>query len=102
MQMDQPATFINLVFLFLQSFRREKFDFFHTIIVQYISNYYRCSACPEMLSQDPSHFLERHDCIRFFTQVYGYNPLLFSQFRADSVLFKTRLPPNHQKCFKFV
>uniref|UniRef100_F1KVP1 Exostosin-2 n=1 Tax=Ascaris suum TaxID=6253 RepID=F1KVP1_ASCSU len=62
----------------------------------------RCATCSEMLSQDLSHFTERHECIRFFTRVYGYNPLLFSQFRVDSVLFKTRLPPNHQKCFKYV
>uniref|UniRef100_A0A183DYC9 Glyco_transf_64 domain-containing protein n=1 Tax=Gongylonema pulchrum TaxID=637853 RepID=A0A183DYC9_9BILA len=45
---------------------------------------------------------QRHECIRFFTEVYGYNPLLFTQLRADSVLFKTRLPANHQKCFKYV
>lgn len=62
----------------------------------------RCATCSEMLSQDASHFTERHECIRFFTRVFGYNPLLFSQFRVDSVLFKTRLPPNHQKCFKYV
>ncbi|KAE9420049.1 hypothetical protein Angca_005660 [Angiostrongylus cantonensis] len=62
----------------------------------------KCPTCSEMLSQDESHFTERHDCIRFFTKVYGYNPLKFSQFRADSVLFKTRLPPDKQKCFRFV
>uniref|UniRef100_A0A1I7YEY2 Exostosin domain-containing protein n=1 Tax=Steinernema glaseri TaxID=37863 RepID=A0A1I7YEY2_9BILA len=62
----------------------------------------RCPTCTESLSNDESHFLERHDCIRFFTDVYGYNPLLFTQFRADSVLFKTRVPQNCQKCFKYV
>ncbi|VDK52098.1 unnamed protein product [Anisakis simplex] len=62
----------------------------------------RCPTCSEMLSQDSSHFQERHECIRFFSKVFGYNPLLFSQFRVDSVLFKTRLPPNHQKCFRYV
>ncbi|KAJ1364077.1 hypothetical protein KIN20_024084 [Parelaphostrongylus tenuis] len=62
----------------------------------------KCPTCSEMLSQDETHFLERHDCIRFFTKVYGYNPLKFSQFRADSILFKTRLPPDKQKCFRFV
>uniref|UniRef100_A0A0N5AV68 Exostosin domain-containing protein n=1 Tax=Syphacia muris TaxID=451379 RepID=A0A0N5AV68_9BILA len=62
----------------------------------------RCPMCSEMLSQDETHFTERHECIRFFSEVYGYNPLLFSQFRVDSVLFKTRLPPQHQKCFKYV
>ncbi|EPB68027.1 EXTL2, alpha-1,4-N-acetylhexosaminyltransferase [Ancylostoma ceylanicum] len=62
----------------------------------------RCPTCAETLSQDESHFHERHECIRLFTRIYGYNPLKFSQFRADSVLFKTRLPPDKQKCFRFV
>uniref|UniRef100_A0A158QRC2 Glyco_transf_64 domain-containing protein n=1 Tax=Haemonchus placei TaxID=6290 RepID=A0A158QRC2_HAEPC len=62
----------------------------------------RCPTCTETLSQDESHFRERHECIRLFTRIYGYNPLKFSQFRADSVLFKTRLPPDKQKCFRFV
>ena len=35
-------------------------------------------------------------------QVYGYNPLLNTQYRVDSVLFKTRLPHDKQKCFKFI
>ncbi|KAK0418178.1 hypothetical protein QR680_013415 [Steinernema hermaphroditum] len=62
----------------------------------------RCPTCTETLSNDESHFLERHECIRFLTGVYGYNPLLFTQFRVDSVLFKTRVPANCQKCFKYV
>lgn len=62
----------------------------------------RCPTCPETLSSDESHFKERHECIRFFTKIYGYNPLLYTQFRVDSVLFKTRLPLNHQKCFRYV
>uniref|UniRef100_A0AC35U0I7 Glyco_transf_64 domain-containing protein n=1 Tax=Rhabditophanes sp. KR3021 TaxID=114890 RepID=A0AC35U0I7_9BILA len=62
----------------------------------------KCQKCTETLSGDESHFVKRHQCIRFFTKVYGYNPLLFTQFRADSVLFKTRLPHNHQKCFRYV
>ena len=54
------------------------------------------------LSEDESHFQERHKCINFFTQVYGYNPLLYTQFRVDSVLFKTRISQDHQKCFKYI
>lgn len=61
-----------------------------------------CPSCPEMLSNDETHFSERHECLRFFIHVYGYNPLVFSQFRADSVLFKTRVPINQQKCFRYV
>ncbi|XP_045106982.1 exostosin-3-like [Portunus trituberculatus] len=63
---------------------------------------FRCPGCPVSLSEDDSHFTERHKCINFFTQVYGYNPLLNTQYRVDSVLFKTRLPHDKQKCFKFI
>ncbi|CAG0913774.1 unnamed protein product [Notodromas monacha] len=46
---------------------------------------FRCPGCPVILSEDESHFLERHKCMQFFTKVYGYMPLLYTQFRADSV-----------------
>lgn len=62
----------------------------------------KCPTCTEALSQSESHFNERHECVRLFTTIYGYNPLKFSQFRADSILFKTRLPQHHQKCFTYV
>ncbi|KAI6211682.1 Exostosin-like 3 [Aphelenchoides besseyi] len=62
----------------------------------------RCPTCPETLSQGVDHFDKRSRCLRFFIQIYGYNPLLFTQFRADSVLYRTRVPMNHQKCFRFV
>ncbi|KAI6242168.1 Exostosin-like 3 [Aphelenchoides fujianensis] len=61
----------------------------------------RCPTCPETLSSDAGHFDKRSRCIRFFIEVYGYNPLMFTQFRADSVLYRTRVPVNHQKCFRF-
>ncbi|QQP34616.1 Exostosin3like, partial [Caligus rogercresseyi] len=63
---------------------------------------FRCPGCPVSLSEDDSHFIERHACINFFKEVYGYMPLLYTQYRADSVLFKTRIPPDKQKCFKFI
>ncbi|XP_022651566.1 exostosin-like 3 isoform X2 [Varroa jacobsoni] len=63
---------------------------------------FRCPGCPVALSEHDSHFLERHDCINKFSQIYGYNPLLYTQLRADSVLFKTRVPHDKQKCFKYV
>lgn len=40
--------------------------------------------------------------MNLFSQVYGYMPLLYTQYRADSVLFKTRIPADKQKCFKFI
>ena len=63
---------------------------------------FRCPGCPSTLYEDESHFQERHKCINFFQQVYGYMPLMYTQFRADSVLFKTRIPADKQKCFKFI
>lgn len=39
---------------------------------------------------------------QLFVKVYGYMPLLYTQFRVDSVLFKTRLPHDKTKCFKFI
>ncbi|XP_072393657.1 exostosin-3 [Diabrotica undecimpunctata] len=63
---------------------------------------FRCPGCPQSLSEDDTHFQERHKCINFFTQVFGYTPLLNTQYRADSILFKTRIPHDKQKCFKFI
>lgn len=63
---------------------------------------FRCPGCPVSLSEDDSHFQERHKCINFFSQVFGYMPLLNTQYRADSILFKTRIPHDKQKCFKFI
>ncbi|XP_064489139.1 exostosin-3-like isoform X2 [Ornithodoros turicata] len=63
---------------------------------------FRCPGCAASLSEDDSHFQERHKCINFFAQVYGYMPLLYTQFRLDSVLFKTRIPHDKQKCFKYI
>ena len=63
---------------------------------------FKCPGCPITLSEDESHFLERHQCINFFAEVYGYMPLLNTQYRVDSVLFKTRIPQNKKKCFKFI
>ncbi|XP_014675040.1 PREDICTED: exostosin-3-like [Priapulus caudatus] len=63
---------------------------------------FNCPGCPVALWIEDSHFEERHKCINFFVEVYGYNPLLYTQFRADSVLFKTRIPHDKQKCFKYI
>ncbi|EEB17816.1 conserved hypothetical protein [Pediculus humanus corporis] len=63
---------------------------------------FRCPGCSVSLSEDDTHFQERHKCIQFFSQVFGYTPLLNTQFRADSILFKTRIPHDKQKCFKFI
>ncbi|KAI1722947.1 glycosyl transferase family 64 domain-containing protein [Ditylenchus destructor] len=51
---------------------------------------------PQGLSTRGSHYKERADCIGFFIQVFGYNPLIISEFRADSVLYKM----HSGNCFK--
>lgn len=63
---------------------------------------FSCPSCPVSLWEDKTHFEERSKCINFFVEVYGYMPLMRTQFRADSVLFKTRLPSDKSKCFKYV
>lgn len=63
---------------------------------------FHCAGCTTSLSEDDSHFRERHECLNTFASIYGYMPLRSTQHRSDSILFKTRLPQNKQKCFKFV
>lgn len=63
---------------------------------------FHCANCTSSLSEDDSHFRERHECLNMFVSIYGYMPLLTTQHRSDSILFKTRLPSDKQKCFKFV
>lgn len=63
---------------------------------------FHCPSCLSSLSEEDSHFRERHECLNMFASIYGYMPLLNTQHRSDSILFKTRLPHDKQKCFKFV
>lgn len=63
---------------------------------------FHCANCGSSLSDDDLHFRERHECLNMFASIYGYMPLLSTQHRSDSILFKTRLPHDKQKCFKFV
>lgn len=37
---------------------------------------FRCPGCPVSLSEDDTHFQERHKCIKFFTQVIYLKCLL--------------------------
>ncbi|XP_028404961.1 exostosin-like 3 isoform X2 [Dendronephthya gigantea] len=63
---------------------------------------FRCPDCTSTLFLDETHFTERHKCINFFVKVFGYMPLLRTQFRADSVLFKTRISSDKTKCFTYI
>uniref|UniRef100_A0A5S6QUL4 Glycosyl transferase 64 domain-containing protein n=1 Tax=Trichuris muris TaxID=70415 RepID=A0A5S6QUL4_TRIMR len=63
---------------------------------------FACPMCSNTLSNSESHYSKRHRCLAVLMDIYGYNPLLNTQLRVDSVLFKTKIPAQHQKCFKFV
>lgn len=54
------------------------------------------------ISMRRGHYEKRSQCLKYFVSIYGYNPLLYSQYRADSVLYKTKLAPDMQKCFKLI
>ncbi len=70
-----------------------------------------CKECENVISKSENdlpvslragHYQKRSFCLQNFIKIYGYNPLLYSQFRADSVLYRTRVGTNVQKCFKYV
>ena len=39
--------------------------------------------CSSSLFLDKSHYNERHKCINFFEKVFGYMPLLHTQFHSE-------------------
>lgn len=43
--------------------------------------------CNKGLSNRPSHYKDRTDCMLYFNRVLGYNPLRYTQYRADSVSY---------------
>ena len=53
------------------------------------------------LWKDGSHFWERDECVNLFSKVYGYMPLLNTQFRADTVLYDTSRS-SRRMCYKYV
>ncbi|XP_049801085.1 exostosin-3-like isoform X4 [Schistocerca nitens] len=59
-----------------------------------------CPKCIDSLSKTSSHYRERSKCINFFTEVFGYMPLVSTQLRADSVLFQTKVPQG--VCFNSI
>ncbi|CAF0852273.1 unnamed protein product [Brachionus calyciflorus] len=66
-----------------------------------------CADCENIPGDSPislqdDHYKKRSECMEYFVKIYGYNPLLYSQFRADSVLYKTKLSKNQQRCFKLI
>ena len=60
---------------------------------------FRCEQCTSLWN-DESHFSERHKCMNKFVHEFGYMPLVYTQYRADSVLFKNRLPSRLRKCYQ--
>lgn len=54
---------------------------------------FRCPECvTESLWADPSHFVERSECLNEFVRAYGQMPLQTVEFRADPLLFGEKLP----------
>ena len=49
-----------------------------------------------------NYYNQRSMCIDYFVSVFNYNPLVYTQFRADSVLYKTKVTDDKQKCFKLI
>lgn len=89
--------------MFVLNCIRSSFPYVFQFFSQVTSRWtFTCPNCHVNLWEDKTHFEERSRCINFFVAVYGYMPLMRTQFRADSVLFKTRLPSDKSKCFKYV
>ena len=99
----KPPVKVNYRFVSVTQCEFVEYIIYFLICTQVTSRWtFRCPGCPVSLSEDDTHFQERHKCINFFSQVFGYMPLLNTQYRADSILFKTRIPHDKQKCFKFI
>lgn len=53
---------------------------------------FRCPECvTESLWADPSHFVERSECLNEFVRAYGHMPLETVEFRADPLLFGEKM-----------
>jgi alpha-1,4-N-acetylglucosaminyltransferase EXTL3 len=48
------------------------------------------------LSKRNDHFAIRSQCLQLFSEIYGYNPLLYSQFRADSFYYNNYRKQNNE------
>lgn len=61
---------------------------------------FKCADCTQDgLFADPSHFLERDQCINLFAKVFQGVPLKASKFRLDPVLYKINSVPEKEKAF---
>ena len=64
-----------------------------------------CKLCSQdddvqkSLSSKGLHYERRTECINYFNLIYGYNPLLYSQARSDSVLYKASVGKSIKSCF---
>ena len=66
---------------------------------------FSCKLCSsdediqESLSANKLHFERRSTCVNYFNLIYGYNPLLYSQYRGSSLLFAFKNDTKIEKCF---
>ena len=59
---------------------------------------FSCDKCSSLWTR-PDHYKERSQCINMFVDEFGYLPLLYTQFRADSMLYRTQQP---SQCYRDV
>lgn len=62
-----------------------------------------CNECGDKsISSKYDHYANRTLCLQYFISIFGYNPLLYSQYRVDSVLFHSTIPTDKQRCYRFM
>ena len=71
--------------------------------------YFFCKLCSsdkkieKSLSANISHYERRTTCMNYFSFVYGYSPLLYSQARIDSIFYRIKSSvTGYQPCFAYV
>lgn len=52
------------------------------------------------LAGSRDHYDERTACLNFFTRVYGYTPLLYTQVRLDTMLYGVPALRSEERCFR--
>jgi hypothetical protein len=71
--------------------------------------YFYCKLCAtdktieKSLSSKHIHYERRTACVNYFSLIFGYNPLLYSQSRMDSILYDMKSKSrDFKKCFVYV
>ncbi|XP_022091151.1 exostosin-like 3 [Acanthaster planci] len=46
-----------------------------------------CVNCKSAISAHKSHYTKRTQCVRYFGEILGYTPLLYTQYQANSIMY---------------